>query len=119
MIIGAVYRPHSGTIENFTDELETVIQTSRNSRWCLAGDFNLDLMKQNNEISRFVNMLHTYYFFPAINQPTRFSPNDVNMSSLLDQIWTNSLSILCSGIISFDQTDHCPTFIQIPINMNM
>ena len=119
MHIVAVYRPHSGTIENFTDEFETVIQTSRNSRWCLAGDFNLDLMKQNNEILRFVNMLHTYHFFPAINQPTRFSPNDVNISSLLDQIWTNSLSILCSGILSFDQTDHCPTFIQIPININI
>ena len=59
--------------------------------------------------------MHSYHFLPVITKPTRFSPNDACMPTILDQIWLNSLNITKSGIISYDNTDHCPTFLQLPI----
>ena len=118
LIVVAVYRPHSGTVEKFTDELENIIQNQslRKHRWCIGGDFNIDILRENNQNSRFFNMFNSYHFFPVINRPTRFSQVENHRDSLLDHIWTNSLTMLNSGIIDFDATDHCPTFIQIPVH---
>ena len=112
-----VYRPHSGTIESFCEEIGGILQNPlfRNRRCAIAGDFNINLMQENSENSRFVGTLQSHHFFPVISKPTRFSPNDNCQPSLLDQIWFNSLNIFNSGIISYDITDHCPTFLQFSL----
>ena len=51
-----------------------------------------------------------------ITQATRFSPNDNEIPSLIDHIWYNALHICNSGIISYNATDHCPTYLQLPCN---
>ena len=120
IIIVAVYRPHGGTIQGFTEELERIIHgLNLGSRRCLlAGDFNIRLEQDSTENSIFTESMRSQHFFPVITKPTRFPPDNRSSPSLLDLIWTNSLNVLNSGIVYHDTTDHCPTFIQLPIINN-
>ena len=62
-VIG-IYRPHIGTIEAFSSELEIILQNSliRNKKCITAGDINLCLMRNNNDTSRFVGS-HAIFTF--------------------------------------------------------
>ena len=62
----SLYRPHSGTIDNFTLELERVLQHDifRNHRCIITGDMNLNLLDiDSNPIRLFVEMMNSYHFF--------------------------------------------------------
>ena len=115
-IIG-IYRPHSGTVDAFSGELERVLQNPllRARRCCVTGDLNICLLQDNHSNTQFVNTFQSHHYFPVITKPTRFSATDNHLPSLLDHIWYNSLNIFESGIVSLDLTDHCPTFLQIPL----
>ena len=121
MYVIGIYRPHSGTVDGFIHEIETVLCSPiiSNRRCCLSGDFNINLILENSNTNRFIECLHSYHFYPVITKPTRFPPNNLCPPSLLDHIWYNSLNINFSGILSYDLTDHCPTFLQLPfLNSN-
>ena len=117
IFIMGIYRPHSGTIEAFTGELAGVLQNSllRNRRCCITGDLNINLLQENIHNTQFVDTMQSHHYFPVITRPTRFPSNDDHLPSLLDHIWCNSLNIFNSGILSFDITDHCPIYLQIPL----
>ena len=119
ILIVAVYRPHCGTIECFTEEIEKILQDDvfGNRRCIAAGDFNINLALETSSVVNFSSFLQSYHFQPIITKPTRFPPNDSCSPSLLDHIWYNSLDVINTGIISYDLTDHCPTFMQIPFNV--
>ena len=81
---------------------------------------NINMINENSENKHYVDALQSHHFLPAIPRPTRFPPNDDHSPSLLDHIWLNSLNICNLGIIYFDLTDHCPTFLQFPLpNSNL
>ena len=113
----SIYRPHSGTITGFISEMERILGCSifRNNRCFVVGDLNINLCDENSSVKNFVECLQTFHFFPVINKPTRFCPSNTSSPSILDQIWSNSLCMYKSGILTYDVTDHCPTFIQFPI----
>jgi hypothetical protein len=123
LYIIAIYRPHSDTIENFTSQLDSMLQNSlfSGNKVFLAGDLNIDLLSDNcRHVSGFVSSMQSLHFLPLITKPTRFPPNDQSCNpSLLDHIWSNSLCNYSSGILALDITDHCPTFVQIPIPVNL
>ena len=111
LILFAVYRPHSDTIENFNDRLQEMLQDPAISRRniILVGDFNINLLLTNNDcVVNFMNSLQSAQFLPTITKPTRFAPGVA--PSCLDHIWINSLQRYVSGIIHIDLTDHCPSF---------
>ena len=124
-IIG-IYRPHTGTIENFTQELESIIKNSsfKNMHCLITGDFNIDLLNQNTETTKFTSILQSSHYFPVITKPTRFPSNNSATPTALDHIWCNFINIhnsgivtpnnTNSGIIDWDMTDHCPIFVQLP-----
>ena len=118
-IILAVYRPHTDSIENFNKTLYDMLHTDvlRGKAVILAGDMNVDLLKQNlPHISAFVDIMQSTTFLPAITKATRFPPAGSSVApSLLDHIWINMLCTFKGGIISIDNTDHCPAFVKIPI----
>ena len=45
-----------------------------------------------------------------INKPTRFPTNENVVHTLLNHVWTNKLSVLDSGTLEVDFTDHCPVY---------
>ena len=113
-IVG-IYRPHGGTVDNFTCSLGSILSGAvKDKSTILTGDFNINLLVEDNSTSSFVNLMHSYHFLPLISKPTRLPPNNHQSASLLDHIWFNRLNSHSSGIVIFDFTDHLPTFVNFP-----
>lgn len=117
-IVVGVYRPHSGTVDDFVSQLGSILDSCevRGRRCIVTGDFNIDLGSDNSPVNNFVNNMHSCHFIPLITKPTRFPPLQNQLPSLLDHIWLNQIGNFNSGIILNDFTDHCPTFVQFPVN---
>lgn len=110
-----LYRPHSGTISQFCEELCGILEDGYfNNKICvLLGDLNINLLSDTNDVSRFINNMQSLHFLPLITKPTRFGSSNEQVS-LLDQVWFNSISYeyKCSIILN-DFTDHCPVLFQL------
>ena len=79
----------------------------RNKSVILAGDFNVDLLNENQS-SEISNFLYSIHFSPLINIPTRITENT---AKCLDQICYNFERASFSGSIISDTTDHYPVFV--------
>ena len=123
LYVVGIYRPHSGTTENFCLETDILLQNSllRNKRTIVTGDFNICLMQNNSDSNRLSDIMQSLHYFQTITQPTRYPPHENQSPSLLDHMWYNALSIYKTGIISHADADHLPTFLQIlmPDSMNL
>ena len=119
IFICGVYRPHSGTIENFTFCLENILENQiLNGADCLiGGDFNIDLSSNGGGTDLFSDMLRAHHFIQTISDITRPSLNN-SEGSLLDHLWINNISNFNSGIIKSGVTDHHTTFIFLPFKCN-
>lgn len=112
IIIGELYRPPNLNKAKFIEELELLLHCVDSDEYVcyLMGDFNIDLIRCNEE-PHAAEYLSTYYrhcFFPLINRPTRAASG-----TLLDHIFTNSRLYLSdghffSGIVLNDLSDHYP-----------
>ena len=117
-ILIGIYRPVLGNLDLFLSELNSVLNDNRvgNKNIVIAGDLNLDLLADSQISNSFIDNMYTLHFLPVISKPTRFSPHNINSSTLLDQIWVNKVVTYSSGILLTDITDHLPTFIILPIS---
>ena len=114
LIIGCIYRHPSSSIsiEEFTNvHLDPILQkiSLENKQCALMGDFNVDLLKtdNNNESNLFYNNLLSHFFAPYILQPTR-----LQSKSLIDNIFFNSLEYHSnSGNILIEISDHLIQFL--------
>ena len=112
-----LYRPHSGTREEFTALLDQILNSNelRDKKCVLIGDYNINMLSDDESVANFMNTLNSYHYFPLITKPTRFPPNELQSTpSLLDNIWINNICNYHCGIISYDYTDHCPIFCILP-----
>ena len=121
LIIGNIYRPPNNTTGNynyFTEELSRVlaILTKSRSDVIIAGDFNIDMLKinENNHVSNFFNTVTSHTFFPKTTLPTRFS--DRNCTLIDNFLCKLSPTIINSkaGILMNNLSDHLPYAINIP-----
>ena len=119
LFIIAAYRPPSGSMDDFCVVIEDMLQNPLfvGGKIVVAGDFNMDLlMVDSPHVVNFLSIMQSLNFLPTITKPTRFPIDDQpGNPSLLDHIWFNSICKYCTGILSIDITDHCPTFIKICI----
>ena len=117
MIVVGLYRPPTGSKDQFIFSIEDILNSELikgSDLILIAGDMNLNILLSNCPlVTRYKTLLQSYRLIPVISKPTRFSNNSDNsiMPTLLDHTWFNSLSNYTSGIIDFDLTDHCPTFL--------
>ena len=112
-----IYRPHTGTINNFitslTELLNQIPDLNRN-KVLITGDLNINLLSNSPQVEEFCDFLRSYFFVPLVTKPTRFSPIDGVLPSLLDHVWVNFIHPTCkAAIVLSDQTDHCPIYIEI------
>jgi len=113
----AIYRPPSGSIISFCDELSTLITNPlvTEKEIILVGDFNINLLLSESVdagVERLVSMLQSMSFLPYITKPTRFpAGNQAGIPSLLDHIWFNRLHQCHSGLLICDISDHLPNFL--------
>ena len=122
LIIVCIYRPPLGSIENFLNQLDTILSDEflSNNIVIVSGDININLANIESEmVCNYTAVLNSYQFLPTITLPTRFPPNDANSNpSILDHIFLNYPTVFLSGIVEFDQTDHCPVFIKFNVDLN-
>jgi len=113
IIIGTIYRPPSGDTNRFIDELCRMINSLNTRQDCiLTGDFNIDLLKLNNNeypiANELINAMNTYSLRHVITKPTRVTTNS---STLIDNIFTSNPINIISGILDVSISDHFPIFI--------
>ena len=119
IVIIAIYRPPNGSIERFIETLQSIVNDPgiHDSELVLTGDFNLNLIDYENSNQRtndFVYVLFSLNFMPLITKPTRFPiGNQRGSPALLDHIWCNRYYNYVSGIITYESSDHLPTFLFI------
>ena len=112
-IVG-VYRPHTDSIENFTDSLQQILAHAilQNKTIILTGDFNINITgTRNTPIQNYLSLLNSLNFIPVVTKPTRF-PSDNRSSHLpttLDHIFINKIVQFNSAIFDYDLSDHCGT----------
>ena len=121
-IIGVIYRHPGGNedcLSEFTTQLSAIMEkiNSENKKCIIAGDFNIDGLKINNNesTSNFFNSIVEQAFIPTITLPTRITDHS---ATLIDNIFINdkvikSSSIISAGNLYHDISDHLPNFILI------
>src|SRR6218665_3060959 len=90
LILGVIYRPPGKSPLTFNEEfVELVSELTVNKREVIhLGDFNLDLLKHSThpQTNKFLDVLISHHFLPAILQPTRVT---ISSATLIDNIFTN------------------------------
>jgi len=116
--IGNIYRPgtqhpvHTGSVQFdiFSESLSNILNslTSGRTNFYIAGDFNLDLLKNetNQRVSEFNDLVFSYGSLQIVTKPTRCTDNS---ASLIDHIITNVISpSYKSAILTSKISDHFP-----------
>ena len=110
-IVGVIYRPKESNYNLFNQQLDEVLFKLNGNKkdGFLLGDYNINIGKNTKAKNDFLNTLHSYSFFPTINQFTRVKEST---KSIIDNIITNiSTTKLTSGVIISDISDHFPIFL--------
>ena len=74
----------------------------------LAGDLNIDLLSQDDAGDELCELLQGLSFIPLITKSTRITEQS---ATCIDQIWTNQLQDVISGVVKVSVTDHFPVFM--------
>ena len=96
VIIGAIYKPPTASIDIFNSNIETILKLIQKEKKYayLIGDYNINTLNESNvvspEISEFVTMMSSYNYHKLINVPTRVIKTS---SSLLDNMYSNVPSV--------------------------
>ena len=118
ILIGTVYRPgtkcpglnFTEQFSQFSDILSNILSElgSKYEKVYIFGDFNLDLLKinENKFISEYVDSLFSFGFLQIVTKPMRISANS---ATLIDHILTNSLNeTFESFLLCWQISDHLP-----------
>ena len=119
-LIGGMYRIPNTSINSFIDKTNQIIEPLKSTyKIILAGDFNIDFLKNDKYKSDFELCLQSNYLVPTILSATRIATKTENgmqitTESLIDNIFLNNNIISKSGIIESSITDHYSIYTIIP-----
>ena len=114
IIVGCIYRHPKMPIPYFNNcFLSPMLEKigNENKEVMLLGDFNIDLLKVNQEKSNdnFLDILGSHMFLPQIILPTRVCEKS---QTLIDNIFINSCNYNCiSGNLTVKISDHLIQFL--------
>jgi len=108
--VGVIYRPPSGSPENFLSELTSIVEKLPKNNVHLMGDFNINLHNQNSKMSKdFENIMLATGLSPTISIPTHEKPGC--KPSCIDNIFTTEIdSNYSSGILTLGISHHHAVF---------
>ena len=109
-IVGVIYRPPSGNIHLFNEELLHIMTQLPDKNVYILGDFNINLHSLNTPISQqYEENIITSGYFPLISIATHARPNCEK--TCIDNILCNSPdNIIVSGTLSDRSLHHSPIF---------
>ena len=90
--IVCIYRSPDGQLEEFLNKLEVVILKllNKNKILILCGDWNIDLLREDNDKKDLMDLLLRYNLVNTVKSPTRITPNT---KTLLDVIVINKSTL--------------------------
>ena len=114
--LGVVYRPPSGSIDQFNEAYEKILSNLMNTNSYILGDFNINLLKNPSVAEdRFQEIIFNSGFVPTISIPTHQMPHCER--TCIDNIHTNVVDkSLQSGVISNKISHHHPIFTAIKVS---
>ena len=107
-------------IDDFNILFEQVMDkiSKENKEIYLLGDFNIDLLKIDDENNgkkndEFYNVISTKFLVPYITLPTRITSES---ATLIDNIFSNNHNFFqaVSGKLTVSISDHLPQFLIVP-----
>ena len=112
LTVGIIYRPPSGSEENFLNHFGNICKSLPDSDVRILGDYNLDFLKMkrnDSKASQFEDCFLSHGLAPVISIPThrRYNCNP----SCIDNILTSDIDlVIISGTIHESIGDHMPVF---------
>ena len=76
------------------------------------------MITNDRNVKNFPSLMRSFNHVPVITEPTRYPPASFNQQpALFDRMWFPlcNKELVTSGILLYDGTDHCPTFITLSI----
>ena len=109
IMVGVIYRPPNGNSQDFLLQLGNFLKDPFfNNKDCfLMGDYNINLLKNDNISHDFLELFLSASFLPLISKPTRVTPQS---ATLIDNIFSNVIPHPESFIVISDISDHFPIF---------
>lgn len=105
-IVITIYRPPNGDLQIFFSQLELLLIqiVNENKKVLVAGDFNIELAKDNNSKADFLSIMNSFLMYPTIHENTRIT---LTSKSCIDNIFCNfTVDILSSSILQTCISDH-------------
>ena len=114
-IIGVIYRHPTSSLTKFQEQFLLTLNKLANDKldFVICGDYNIDLLKHKikQTVNDHIHAVHSEGCFNIINKPTRTTGTH---ATLFDHVYTNvSQNILSRGILTFEISDHLPTFCSL------
>ena len=119
-MVGVIYRHPNSNLHIFKINLENSINKLNENKvkYMFCGDTNIDLFKNNNFTSDYVDSLLSLGCTQHIESPTRKALNG-SSETLLDHFHSNiNSNNLNSKVILNDISDHFPIIAQIKFNLD-
>ena len=109
--IGVVYRPPSGNIDEFNENLKEILSSFKtNNTVVLMGDFNINLFHDNKLRSAFEEIILCNGFAPTISVATHSKP--LCQMSCIDNILVNKAeNVKATGVIKTHISHHRSLFL--------
>ena len=106
---GVIYRPPNGNIKNFYLQFEKILEelscSEGNGNSIVCGDFNVNLLKNDSNKSKFENIFFSNCFTPTISLATHEKPGCD--PSCIDNVFVSNVeSVVGSGILSETKVSH-------------
>lgn len=121
ILLLVIYRPPHLCTLAFFDEFETLYEHIQTKSGCsqviLCGDFNVDLLQDNDSTKSLLHCFSSFALFPVIFYLKRISSHK---TSLLDNIFINFPFPLFSrsGVLAVDISDHLPIYLKLSIDLD-
>lgn len=92
VVVLSVYRSPSSDVNIFLSKIENILSrlAAENVLLFLAGDFNIDIKRSNNDPANFLSLLASFNVTPSISEYTRISGT---AKSCIDNIFSNCNTI--------------------------
>jgi hypothetical protein len=102
LLLHSLYRPGDSNSGEFFDIIEKLMHTSSNTDCAIVGDMNLNVNKESNLSTKYLNLLKSYGFYLGNSIPTR----DVSESLIDHFIFNNEKYSISHSTVGVDFSDH-------------
>ena len=115
MLVCSIYRPPDSNLNKSLQELATILDTAKNVKikFFLVGDFNIDILKDNSAVQKYLDLLQMYHCIQLVQNPTRIG---IHRLSILDHVIVEDTTKASSFSINSTVADHLPTITLIGNN---